>query len=69
MRKMDAREAREKLEEIKFKAYSGQISMEEAYRLAEEPLKIYNDKAKEVAKKYGVRAKVLPNNLVCWGRR
>ncbi len=63
---MDARQAKERLSEIRFMYKTKQISSEEAYKLAEEPLKIYNDKAKEIAKKYGVKAKTLPNSIIFW---
>lgn len=64
--KMDAREAKKMLSDIRFKYKTKQITKEEAYRMAEEPLKIYNDKAKEIAKKYGVKAKTLPNSIIYW---
>lgn len=63
---MDARQARERLAEIRFMYKTRQIEADEAYKLAEEPLKIYNDKAKEIAKKYGVSAKTLPNKIIYW---
>lgn len=63
---MNAREAKERLSEIRFMYKTKQISSEEAYKLAEEPLKIYNDKAIEIAKKYGVKAKTLPNSIIFW---
>ena len=63
---MNAREAKEMLSGIRFKFKTKQISSEEAYKLAEEPLRIYNDKAKEIAKKYGMRAKTIPNNIIYW---
>lgn len=63
---MDAREARERLAEIRFMYKTRQIEADEAYRLAEKPLKIYNDKATEIAKKYGVRPKTLPNKIIYW---
>lgn len=63
---MNAREAKERLAEIRFMYKSKQISRDEAYRLAEEPLKIYNDKAKEIAKKYGVSPKFIPNKIIYW---
>lgn len=63
---MDARQARERLAEIRYMFKTRQIEADEAYKLAEEPLKTYNDKAKEIAKKYGVRAKTLPNKIIYW---
>ena len=63
---MNAREARERLAEIRFMYKTGRIEADEAYRLAEVPLKIYNDKATEIAKKYGVKPKTLPNKIVFW---
>ena len=63
---MDARQARERLAEIRDMYKTRQNEAEEAYKLAEEPLKIYNDKAKEIAKKYGVSAKTLPNKIIYW---
>ena len=64
--KMDAREAKEKLAEIRFRYQHKMITSEQAYKEAEEPLKIYNDKAKEIAKKYGVKPKTLPNSIIYW---
>lgn len=63
---MDAREAREQLAEIRFQYQHHQLTSEQAYKLAEKPLKIYNDKAREIAKKYGVKAKTLPNSIIFW---
>ncbi len=63
---MDAREAKERLAEIRFQYQHHQLTREEAYKLAEEPLKIYNDKATEIAKKYGVKPKTLPNSIIFW---
>lgn len=63
---MNAREAKEKLADIRFRYQHKMISREEAYKEAEEPLKIYNNKAIEIAKKYGVKAKTLPNNIIFW---
>lgn len=63
---MDARQAKERLSEIRYMYKSKQIEADEAYRLAEEPLKIYNDKAIEIAKKYGVKAKTIPNKIIYW---
>lgn len=63
---MDAREAKERLSEIRFKYQHKMITREEAYKLAEEPLKIYNDKATEIAKKYGAKPKTLPNSIIFW---
>ena len=63
---MNAREAKEKLSEIRFKYQHKMITSEEAYKLAEEPLEIYNNKAKEIAKKYGVKPKTLPNSIIYW---
>ena len=63
---MNAREAKNKLSDIRFRYQTSQITREQAYLEAEEPLKIYNDKAIEVAKKYGVKAKTLPNSIIYW---
>ena len=63
---MDAREAKEKLSEIRWRYKTSQITREQAYKEAEEPLKIYNDKATEIAKKYGVKPKTLPNSIIFW---
>lgn len=63
---MDAREAKERLSEIRFQYQHHQLTSEEAYKLAEEPLKIYNDKAIEIAKKYGVKPKTIPNSIIFW---
>ena len=63
---MNAREAKEKLADIRFRYQHKMISREEAYKEAEEPLKIYNDKAVEIAKKYGVKPKTLPNSIIFW---
>lgn len=63
---MNAREAKERLSEIRFMYKSKQISSEEAYKLAEKPLKIYNDKAIEIAKKFNVKPKTLPNSIIYW---
>ena len=63
---MNAREAKEKLSEIRWKYKTCQISKEEAYKEAEKPLKIYNDKAIEIAKKYGIKPKTLPNQIIFW---
>ena len=63
---MNAREAKEKLADIRFRYQHKMISGEEAYKEAEEPLKIYNDKAIEIAKKYGVKPKTLPNSIIFW---
>lgn len=63
---MNAREAKERLSEIRFMYKSKQISSEEAYKLAEKPLKIYNDKAIEIAKKFNVKPKTLPNSIIFW---
>lgn len=63
---MDARQAKEKLSDIRFRFAHNEITREQAYKEAEEPLRIYNDKAKEIAKKYGVRAKTIPNNIIYW---
>ena len=63
---MDARQAKEKLSEIRYRYKTCQITKEEAYKEAEVPLKIYNDKAKEIAKKYGVKPKTLPNSIIYW---
>ena len=63
---MDARQAKERLSEIRYMFKAKQISSEEAYKLAEKPLKIYNDKAIEIAKKYGVKPKTLPNSIIFW---
>ena len=63
---MDARKAKQVLSDIRFKYKTNQITREEAYKLAEEPLEIYNNKAKEIAKKYGVKAKTLPNSIIYW---
>ena len=63
---MNAREAKEKLAQIRFKWQTGQITKEEMYQEAEEPLRVYNAKATEIAKKYGVRAKCLPRNVIFW---
>lgn len=64
--KMDAREAKEKLADIRFRYQHKMIEKEEAYKEAEEPLKVYNDKAIEIAKKYKVKAKTLPNSIIYW---
>lgn len=63
---MNAREAKEKLAEIRFLYQHKIIEKEQAYKEAEEPLKIYNAKAIEIAKKYGVKAKTLPNSIIFW---
>lgn len=63
---MDAREAKEKLADIRFRYAHNEITREEAYKEAEEPLKIYNDKAIEIAKKYGVKPRTLPNSIIFW---
>lgn len=63
---MDAREAKEKLAEIRFRYQHRMIEAEQAYKEAEEPLRIYNEKAIEVAKKYGVKPKTLPNKIIFW---
>lgn len=63
---MNAREAREQLAEIRFKYQHKMLESDEAHKLAQEPLKIYNDKAREIAKKYGVKPKTLPDNIIYW---
>lgn len=63
---MDAREAKIKLSDIRFRYQTKQITREQAYKEAEVPLKIYNDKAIEIAKKYSVKAKTLPNSIIYW---
>lgn len=63
---MDAREAKIKLSDIRFRYQTKQITREQAYKEAEVPLKIYNDKAIEIAKKYKVKAKTLPNSIIYW---
>lgn len=63
---MNAREAKEKLADIRFRYQHKIISSEEAYKEAEEPLKIYNDKAIQIAKKFNVKPKTLPNSIIFW---
>lgn len=63
---MNAREAKEMLAEIRFKYQHKMLTKEEAYKLAEKPLEIYNNKAKEIAKKYNIKAKTLPNQIIFW---
>lgn len=63
---MDAREAIQKLKNIRFRYSTYQITEEQAYEEAKEPLKAYNDKATEIAKKYGVKPKLLPNKIIFW---
>lgn len=63
---MDAREAKEVLAEIRFKYQHKMLTEEQAYEQAQEPLRIYNAKAKEIAKKYKVTPKTLPNSIIFW---
>ena len=63
---MDAREAKWKLAEIRFKFQTNQISREQAHLDAQEPLRIFNEEAKRIAKKYGVTPKTLPDKIIYW---
>lgn len=63
---MNAREAKQMLSDIRWRYKTNQITREQAYKEAEVPLKIYNDKATEIAKKYGVKPKTLPNSIIYW---
>ena len=60
------RQAKQELAEIRFKYQHRQIEADEAYRLAEPYLKIYNDFARATAKKYGVRPALIKNNIIYW---
>lgn len=50
-------EYRDKLDAIKTRMLAGDITYDEAKRLAAPVLKAMNDKAKEVSKRYGMRHK------------
>ena len=61
---MTAREAVEKLKEIRLQYEMGDISMVEANEMGKEYVEIFNKRAREVAKKYGVkRNTTIPNNV------
>lgn len=66
MENITPREAKEKLSEIRFKYQHHEIESEEAYKLAQPYLKIYNDFAKETAKKYGVKPALIKNSIIYW---
>lgn len=60
------REAKQKLSEIRFWYQTEQVDLETAYRLGEPYLKIYNDFAKKIAKKHGVRPGLIKHNIIYW---
>ena len=63
---VSAREAKEILSELRFLHKTKQIEADEAHKIGKPYVEVYNAKAKEIAKKFGVKAKTLPNNLIFW---
>lgn len=60
----EAKQNREQIEAIKGQLSRGFITYDEAKRQAEPIITKINDKAREIAKKYGMRAKLVSFNEI-----
>lgn len=60
---MDIREVVEKLRSIRERYETGQLSMVSANIIGKYYVDKFNEYSKQVAKKYGTRAKLIPNNV------
>lgn len=63
---MNAKEARKCLNEIRIKYESYELTLKEALELGKPLVKIHNDKAMEIAKKYEVKPQLLSMNIQKW---
>ena len=67
---MTAREAVNKLKEIRFQYETGQLDMATANQMGKQYVEIFNKFAKETAKKYGIkRNTTIPNNVKFYPNR
>lgn len=60
---MDIKEVVKKLRSIRERYETGQLSMTSANIIGKYYVDKFNEYSKQVAKKYGTRAKLIPNNV------
>lgn len=63
---MDTKEARKCLNEIRIKYESYELTLEKALELGKPLVKIHNDKAIEIAKKYEMKPQLLSMDIHKW---